>query len=96
LALRKEANGRGGLHLASGSTIHRYMSEPKANPLQFDLRVRPRFLKDGSLQEKDLQKYLGALPDMEASVESFSVPQPALDLPDDEDDEDEDDAPLEA
>jgi hypothetical protein len=74
------------------------MSEPKANPWQFDLRVRPRFLKDGSLAEKDLQKYLSALPDMEAQVESFSVPQPALDLPDDIDDEDDEDedAPIEA
>jgi hypothetical protein len=86
------------LHLSSASTNHACMSEPKPNPWQFDLRVRPRFLKDGSLAEKDLQKYLVALPDMEAHVESFSVPQPALDLPDDEDDEDDedDDAPIEA
>jgi hypothetical protein len=79
------------------------MSETKAeNPWQFDLRIRARNLKSGALTEKELQKHISALPDLEANVGSFETPQPALDLPDDEDDmDDEDDvdsdaAPVEA
>lgn len=72
------------------------MSETKTvDPWQFDLRIRPRQLKSGTLAEKDLQKYLAALPDLEDQVESFTIPQPALEEPEDLDDEG-DDAPIEA
>jgi hypothetical protein len=76
------------------------MSDTKVeNPWNYDQRIRARNLKSGALGEKDLSKYLTALPDLEGQVESFAVPQPALDLPpelhvddlsDDEDDDDDD------
>jgi hypothetical protein len=61
----------------------------KTNPWTFDVRVRERNLKAGSLTEKDVEKYLSSLPDNAA--------QPALEQPeiadeaDDLDDEDEGD-----
>jgi hypothetical protein len=61
------------------------------DPWQFDVRIRQRNLKSGALVEKDLQKYLTALVDLDAQVESFETPQPALDLPDDVDDEEDED-----
>lgn len=67
---------------------------PSQNPWTFDVRVRERNIRSGALTEKDLEKYVQALPDLEAQAESFAVAQPALEEPelDDEDeDEDEDD-----
>lgn len=51
------------------------------NPWQFDVRVRERNLKQGSLTEKDLEKYLVGLPDLEPTTEAFGTPQPALEQP---------------
>ena len=68
------------------------------NPWAFDVRVRERNLKSGLLNEKDLEKHLAGLPDLEASTEPFGTHQPALeapeapeDLDDDEDDLDDED-----
>ncbi len=63
------------------------------NPWLMDVRVRERNLKSGALTEKDVDKYLAALPDLEADTASFGVGQPALDaveVVDDVDDEDDD------
>lgn len=63
-----------------------------------DVRVRERNLKSGAVTDKDVEKYLAALPDLESDSEAFGVPSPALSggtpgVSDDEDeDEDEDDA----
>ena len=71
----------------------------KANPWTFDVRVRERNLKAGSITDKDVEKYVGGLPDLADQAEPFGTSQPALaqpvhepvaDLGDDEDDEDED------
>lgn len=52
------------------------MSVQKANdPWLFDLRIRDRNLKSGALDEKELTKYLGALPDHAESVVPFHVNQ---------------------
>ena len=60
------------------------------NPWDWDLRVRERNISQGKLGEKELAKFLSALPDLTEQVESFSTPQPALDAPmDDEGDEPE-------
>jgi len=77
----------------------------KTNPWTFDVRVRDRNLKAGTVTDKDVEKYLGGLPDLADQSESFATSQPALLQPvveavdtsadegDDEDeDEDEDDA----
>lgn len=83
------------------------MSNTKLNPWDWDLRVRDRNVKAGVIDDKDLQKHLAGLADVSDQVESFSVPQPALELPeaalapeddidDDDDDEDDVEEPAEA
>ena len=78
----------------------------KTNPWTFDVRVRERNLKAGTVTEKDVEKYIGSLPDLADQSEPFGTSQPALAQPvvaaaagheadadlgsDDEDDEEED------
>ena len=72
----------------------------KTNPWTFDVRVRERNLKAGTVTDKDVEKYLGGLPDLADQSESFGTSQPALLQPivehvadsaaDEGDDEDED------
>jgi hypothetical protein len=50
----------------------------KINPWDFDIRVRERNLKSGRLQDKDIEKFLLALPDLGESTTSFDTAQPAL------------------
>src|SRR3954454_14289406 len=76
----------------------------KTNPWTFDVRVRERNLKAGTITDKDVEKYVGGLPDLADQSEAFGTSQPALlqpvhepsveELGDDEDDDedDEDDA----
>ena len=73
----------------------------KTNPWTFDVRVRDRNLKAGTISDKDVEKYVAGLPDLAEQSEAFGTSQPALlqpvhepvdDLGDDEDDEDEVDA----
>ena len=72
----------------------------KMNPWTFDVRVRERNLKAGTVTEKDVDKYIAGLPDLADQSEAFGTSQPALapppaavvehdSAPDDEDDEDE-------
>lgn len=72
----------------------------KTNPWTFDVRVRERNLKAGTVTEKDVDKYIAGLPDLADQSEAFGTSQPALAPPpvavvehdsalDDEDDEDE-------
>ena len=69
----------------------------KTNPWTFDVRVRERNLKAGSLTDKDVEKYLSSLPDSADQAEAFGTAQPALEQPEvadegnDLDDEDEGD-----
>ena len=73
----------------------------KTNPWTFDVRVRDRNLKAGTVTDKDVEKYLGGLPDLADQSESFATSQPALLQPvvehvadtstDEGEDEDEDD-----
>jgi len=72
----------------------------KTNPWTFDVRVRERNLKAGTITDKDVEKYVGGLPDLADQSEAFGTSQPALlqppqaepvDLGDDEDDEDDED-----
>jgi hypothetical protein len=74
----------------------------KTNPWTFDVRVRDRNLKAGTITDKDVEKYVGGLPDLADQSEAFGTCQPALlqppqaepELGDDEDD-DEDEAEVE-
>ena len=75
----------------------------KTNPWTFDVRVRDRNLKAGTVTDKDVEKYLVGLPDLADQSESCATSQPALLQPvveasagldsgaDEGDDEDEDD-----
>src|SRR3954453_4409508 len=76
----------------------------KTNPWTFDVRVRERNLKAGTITDKDVEKYVGGLPDLADQSEPFGTSQPALAQPlapeaadsDDEEDEDEEDEAEEA
>lgn len=48
------------------------------NSWLMDVRIRERNLKSGALTEKDVEKYLASLPDLEGEAESFGLAQPAL------------------
>ena len=75
----------------------------KTNPWTFDVRVRERNLKAGTVTDKDVDKYIAGLPDLADQSEPFGTSQPALaqppaavvvendsvDVGDEEDDEDD-------
>jgi hypothetical protein len=48
------------------------------NSWDWDIRVRERNLKKGTLDEKDVEKYLLALPDVADQGEGIVSAQPAL------------------
>jgi hypothetical protein len=48
------------------------------NPWEWDVRVRERNLRKGILDEKDVEKHLGGLPDVADQAESIPMAQPAL------------------
>jgi hypothetical protein len=48
------------------------------NPWEWDVRVRERNLRKGILDEKDVEKHLGQLPDVADQAEPIGVAQPAL------------------
>ena len=56
-------------------------TKTNTNPWLMDSRVRERNLKSGALTEKDLEKNLAALPDLEGQYDAVSTPQPALEQP---------------
>ena len=54
------------------------MSNIKISPWDLDIRVRERNLKNGRLEDKDVDKFLSSLPDLGSETIGFSTPQPAL------------------
>jgi hypothetical protein len=62
------------------------MTTKTPTPQELDIRVRSRNLKSGVITEKDVEKHLAGLPDMEPNAESFSLPQPAFEEPEEIDD----------
>jgi hypothetical protein len=54
------------------------MSTKTINSWDWDLRVRDRNLRNGTLTEKDVEKHLSALPDVADNAETVSLAQPAL------------------
>ena len=69
--------------------------ESTFGPNQLDVRVRERFLQNGVLDVKTLEKHLGDFPDVASQVQVIDLAQPVLvgvyvfDDGDDEDDDDE-------
>jgi hypothetical protein len=53
-------------------------SNKTVNPWEWDVRVRERNLRKGVLEDKDVEKHLGALGDVADQAESLAIPQPAL------------------
>ncbi len=54
------------------------MSNKTINPWDWDIRVRERMLKNGTLTDKDVEKHIGGLADMAEHVDPVSMPQPAI------------------
>jgi hypothetical protein len=48
------------------------------NPWEWDVRVRERNIRKGVFDEKDVEKYVAALPDVSDQADSIGLPQPAL------------------
>jgi hypothetical protein len=51
----------------------------KIAPWDLDIRVRERNLKNGRLEDKDVEKLLTSLPDLESATAPFGTTQPAID-----------------
>lgn len=68
------------------------MTQKIQNPWTFDVRVRERNLKSGHLQDKEVEKYLAALPDLADQAEPFAIAQPALEQPELPEEEDEEES----
>jgi hypothetical protein len=47
---------------------------------KFDVRVRERMLRAGRINADDVNRVLEALPDLETTIESVPLNQPALDV----------------
>jgi hypothetical protein len=54
------------------------MSTKTINAWDWDIRVRERNLKNGTLTEKDLDKHASQLPDLAEQAEATAISQPAL------------------
>lgn len=67
------------------------MTTKNLNDWLLDNRVRDRLIRAGAVAEKDIEKHISTLPDLEASCDPVSIPQPALDQPELDDEDDDDD-----
>lgn len=65
------------------------MSNSKINSWDWDIRVRERNLKNGTLTEKDVEAQRGKLVDLAGEVDPVSEVQPAIGSGDLEGDENE-------
>jgi hypothetical protein len=54
------------------------MTTKTINSWDWDIRVRDRNLKNGTLVEKDIEKHKGQLVDLETQIDIVSLPQPAI------------------
>ena len=54
------------------------MSNKTINSWDWDIRVRERMLKSGTLTDKDVEKHIAQLPDLGEQAEPVSMSQPAI------------------
>jgi hypothetical protein len=54
------------------------MTTKTINSWDWDIRVRDRNLKNGTLVEKDIEKHKAQLQDHEGQIDTVALPQPAL------------------
>jgi hypothetical protein len=48
------------------------------NSWDWDIRVRERMLKAGTLTDKDVEKHIASLPDNAEQTDAVSIAQPAI------------------
>jgi hypothetical protein len=48
------------------------------NSWDWDIRVRERMLKAGTLTDKDVEKHIASLPDHAEQTDAVTIPQPAI------------------
>jgi hypothetical protein len=48
----------------------------ESNDRVFDVRILEMELRDGTLTEKDIQKFLKSLPDLEGQADEVQIPLP--------------------
>jgi hypothetical protein len=68
-------------------------TKAKFGPQEFDVRVRERYLANGTLDAKMIEKHLGELKDVAANAETVDLQQPAI-VGNDDDEDDLDDEPV--
>ena len=54
------------------------MSNKTINSWDWDIRVRERMIKAGTLTDKDVEKHITSLPDLAEQAEPVSMSQPAI------------------
>jgi hypothetical protein len=54
------------------------MTTKTINSWDWDIRVRDRNLKNGTLLDKDIEKHKAQLVDLEGQVDAVTLPQPAI------------------
>jgi hypothetical protein len=54
------------------------MSNKTINSWDWDIRVRERMLKAGTLTDKDVEKHVASLPDLAEQTDPVGVSQPAI------------------
>jgi hypothetical protein len=54
------------------------MTTKTINSWDWDIRVRDRNLKNGTLVDADIEKHKAKLHDFEGQVDTVSLPQPAI------------------
>jgi hypothetical protein len=54
------------------------MSNKPINSWDWDIRVRERMINNGTLNDKEIEKHVAALPDLADHVDPVSVSQPAI------------------
>ena len=54
------------------------MSNKVINSWDWDIRVRERMIKAGTLTDKDVEKHITGLPDLAEQTEPVSMSQPAI------------------
>jgi hypothetical protein len=53
-------------------------NKPTINSWDWDIRVRERMLKNGTLTDKDVEKHITQLHDLAEQAEPVSMSQPAI------------------
>ncbi len=53
-------------------------TEKKINSWDWDIRVRERMIKAGTLTDKDVEKHIASLPDHADQTDPVTIAQPAI------------------